>query len=236
MHSYYCFLLLDSAVLHTSCKAHWEAKVQRTLNVFATHSRASAFWHHPIKRWSSCVPRGRPCPFHLFFPREFHSPVLTIMYPYGPYISYITNRDHPHAPNFVLSSWGASPVLYLYRWQCSASTNKDSRMIFHPSSPGWDAEVDSWQTNLSHAACPWGGRLVKVILSDVEVRDAPEKKSYMLVPCMNHLECLSWTTIIRTLILEPREYRGPFPSIGQLFCRNIRGVRALPAPRCLNTP
>jgi len=46
---------------------------------------------------------------------------------------------------------------------------------------GWDAEVDSWQTNLSHAACPWGGRLVKVILSDVEVRDAPEKKSYMLV-------------------------------------------------------
>lgn len=63
---------------------------------------------------------------------------------------------------------------------------------------GWDAEVDSWQTNLSHAACPWGGRLVKVILSDVEVRDAPEKKSQMLVPCMNHLECLSWTTIIRT--------------------------------------
>ena len=79
----------------------------------------------------------------------------------------------------------------IYNQQRPAPSSKDSTMIFHPSSAGWDAEVDSWQTNLSHAACPWGGRLVKVILSDVEVRDAPEKKSYMLVPCMNHRECLS---------------------------------------------
>lgn len=46
---------------------------------------------------------------------------------------------------------------------------------------GWDFEVCQAQTNLSHAACPWGGRLVKVILSKIEVRHAPEQKSCMLV-------------------------------------------------------
>ena len=87
-----------------------------------------------------------------------------------------------------LSLFAKIKNIYIYIYitnRDQTPSNKDS------TPPGWDAEVDSWQTNLSHAACPWGGRLVKVILSDVDVRDAPERKSYMLVPCMQQLECLS---------------------------------------------
>lgn len=46
---------------------------------------------------------------------------------------------------------------------------------------GWDFKVYEPQTNLSHAACPWGGRLVKVILSKFEVRHPPEQMNCMLV-------------------------------------------------------
>ena len=48
--------------------------------------------------------------------------------------------------------------------------------------PGWDFKVYEPQTNLSHAACPWGGRLVKVILSKFEVRHPPEQMNCMLAP------------------------------------------------------
>ncbi len=138
---------------------------------------------------------------------------------------YFFQRGSPVLPIFVLIY---KKYIYIHNQQRPGPSNKDS------TPPGWDAEVDSWQTNLSHAACPWGGRLVKVILSDVDVRDAPERKSYMLVPCMQQLECLSWITTIRTVILKPRgPGDGHFPSVGHLFCRNIRGVRALQAPKCL---
>lgn len=48
-------------------------------------------------------------------------------------------------------------------------------------SEDWDTEVEKPQATLSHLACPWGGRLIRVAVAGISVSDAPMKKSHVLV-------------------------------------------------------
>ena len=57
------------------------------------------------------------------------------------------------------------------------------------SDAAWDVEVLQGSASLAHCPCLWGGRLVRVIVFGITVRDPPENKSY--VPLVGLVSCLS---------------------------------------------
>ena len=49
------------------------------------------------------------------------------------------------------------------------------------SSEGWEVEIERNSSSLSHCVCPWGGHIIKCLILDVTVNNAPEDSSCIFV-------------------------------------------------------